>query len=117
VTEYNILGLRDSLRYFEYFRDILKSKLPIFIANNVGKAGKYQMPQEEFEKGLGSKILFNIPFGQEVYETATSGEVMAENKKNSPISKALQQIADYLSNHEVSSNQTKSNLFSFLKGK
>ena len=73
VTEYTIMGLRESLRYLEYCRDVLK-RPAIFVGNRTGMAGKHQMPQEEFEKGLGQKIACNIPFVIDAHAAATAGE-------------------------------------------
>jgi len=116
VTEYTMAGLRDSLRYLEYCRDILKIPAPLFIANKVGIAGKHQMSQAEFEKGLGVPILFNIPFSSEIYDVATSGEVLVEHVKQAAASKVFQEIANHLSDAQADKKE-KSGLFSFLKGK
>jgi Flp pilus assembly CpaE family ATPase len=95
VTEFTIMGLRESLRYFEYCRDILKSRTPIFVASRVGMAGKHQMPQAEFEKGLGQKITFSIPFVLDAHAAATAGELLTETTKNAPVIKALQSLAEH----------------------
>lgn len=93
VTEFTIMGLRESLRYFEFCRDALKTKPPIFVASRTGMAGKHQVPQPEFEKGLGQKVEYNIPFNLDAHAASTSGELLAETTKNAPIIKALQSLA------------------------
>jgi len=93
VTEYTLMGLRESLRYLDYCRDILKIAPPVFVANRVGLAGKHQMPQPEFEKGLGRKIDFTIPFVLDAHVSATTGEVLAETFRNAPATKVLQALS------------------------
>ncbi len=95
VTEYTIAGLRESLRYLEYCRDILKIAPPVFVANRVGLAGKHQMPKDEFEKGLGQKIKFDIPFVLDAHAAATVGEVLAETAKNIPATRVLHLLAEH----------------------
>jgi pilus assembly protein CpaE len=107
VTEYTIMGLRESLRYLEYCRDILKITPPIFVANRVGLSGKHQMPQAEFEKGLGAKISYNIPFVLNAYAASTAGEVLSEATKNGSASKILQAIAEHFVEGENSKSKPK----------
>lgn len=101
VTEYSIAGLRESLRYLEYCRSVLKIKPPVFVANRVGLAGKHQMTQDEFEKGLGSKVQFNIPFVLDAHAAATSGEVMAQSAQNAPATKALVALSEYFTESQI----------------
>lgn len=119
VTEYNIYGLRESLRYLEYCRDVLKIKPPVFVANRIGLAGKHQMPQEEFEKGLGAKILYNIPFVLDAHAAATAGDVLAESAQNTPAVKVLHQLAEHFAEGVVTDkkSQKPAGFLSFLKGK
>ena len=118
VTEYTIAGLRESLRYLEYCRDTLKVKPPIFVANKIGLAGKHQMEREEFEKGLGLKVAFNIPFIVDAHAAATSGEVLAETAKNAPAAKVLQSLSEHFAetgtDPKVKAKQN-GGLFSLLK--
>lgn len=118
VTEYTIAGLRESLRYLEYCRDVLKRKPPIFVANRVGLAGKHQMPQEEFEKGLGQKVAFNIPFILDAHAAATSGEVLAEiAPKNAPAVKMLHTLSGhFMDGLEAAEQKPAKSLLSMLKG-
>jgi pilus assembly protein CpaE len=119
VTEYTIMGLRESLRYLEYCRDMLK-RTPVFVGNRTGMAGKHQMPQAEFEKGLGVKIAYNIPFVIDAHAAATAGELLAETAKNSPATKALHALAaqfvDGAEAKEKESAGKSKSLLGFLKG-
>lgn len=95
VTELTITGLREALRYLEYFRNHLKVAPPVFVANKVGLAGRHQMPQVEFEKGLGAKIDFAIPFVIEAHAAATAGEVLVQTSKSLPATRALHSLAGH----------------------
>jgi pilus assembly protein CpaE len=118
VTEYTITGLRESLRYLEYCRDVLKVPVPLFVANRVGMAGKHQIPQAEFEKGLGQKIEFSIPFVLDAHAAATAGELLVETAKNAPASKALHALAaHFVEGADVKAAETKKGMMGFLKGK
>jgi pilus assembly protein CpaE len=117
VTEYTIMGLRESLRYLEYCRDILKVRPPIFVASRTGMAGKHQMPNAEFEKGLGHKVDFNVPFILDAYAAATAGELLAETTKNAPVLKALHALAaHFVDGAETKEPKAKKGLMGVLKG-
>lgn len=116
VTELSLLGLRESLRYLEYCRDVLKVPVPIFVANKVGVAGKHQMPLSEFEKGLGAKIAYSVPMVSDAHAASTAGQVLAETAKNSPAVKNLQALAtSFVPGAEQKSSPKKSGMLSFLK--
>jgi pilus assembly protein CpaE len=117
VTEFTIMGLRESLRYLEFCRDYLKVGVPIFVANRVGLAGKHQMPQAEFEKGLGVKISYSIPFVLDAHAAATAGEVLVETAKNAPATKILHALAGHFAEQKdaVAASKPKG-LLALLKG-
>jgi pilus assembly protein CpaE len=117
VTEYSIPALRESLRYLEYCRDTLKVKPPVFLANRVGLAGKHQMTQEEFEKGLGAKIMFNVPFVLDAHAAATSGDVLAETAQNAPATKVLTALSEYFAEMQIKAQPKNAlgGLLSFFK--
>lgn len=117
VTEYTITGLRESLRYLEYCRDVLKVGTPLFVANRVGLAGKHQMPQAEFEKGLGQKVAYSIPFILDAHAATTSGELLVETAKTAPASKVLHAIADHFAGkREIKPTSKMQKLLGFAKG-
>lgn len=118
VTELSLMGLRESLRYLEYFRDVLKIAPPIFVANRVGVAGKHQMPQSEFEKGLGAKVEYTIPLVLDAHAAATEGKVLAEKTKNSPAVKAFHTLAQRFvdsADGAPAKKPEKSGMLSFMK--
>ncbi len=51
------------------------------------------MPQAEFEKGLGQKVAYLVPFVLDAHAAATAGELLVETVKNSPATKALHALA------------------------
>lgn len=117
VTELSLMGLRESVRYLEYCRDTLKVSPPIFVANRVGVAGKHQMPQSEFEKGLGAKIEYVIPLVLDAHAASTEGQVLAERTKNSPAVKAFRALAERFVEGvaEQAKKQEKAGFLSFMK--
>lgn len=117
VTELSLMGLRESLRYLEYFRDILKIQPPLFVANRVGVAGKHQMPVSEFEKGLGVKLSYSVPLVLDAHASSTAGQVLAETSKNSPAVKVFSALAaHFMPEDDSNKKQVKSGgIFSFLK--
>jgi pilus assembly protein CpaE len=117
VTEYTIMGLRESLRYLEYCRDVLKVPPPIFVASRVGMAGKHQMPNAEFEKGLGHKIAYSVPFILDAHAAATAGELLVETTKNAPAIKALNALAaQFVEGAQAKELPTKKGLLGIIKG-
>ncbi len=77
------------------------------------------MPQEEFEKGLGQKVVFNIPFILDAHAAATSGEVLAEiAPKTQPAVKVLHALSEYFTENRVEDKKPSKleNIFSLLKG-
>jgi pilus assembly protein CpaE len=93
VTETTMLGLRDALRLNDYFRDTLKIKPPVFIANREGVAAKHHMPRAEFEKGLAAPFSFVMPFVQDAYASANSGEILVDNAKHAALIKEYHALA------------------------
>ena len=116
VSEYNIMGLRESLRYLDFCKDNLQTSIPLFIANRVGLAGKHQMPQAEFEKGLGQNISFNIPFALDANAASISGEIFAETAKNAPATRELHAIAAHFVGEAAEKPATKLGLLAGLFG-
>jgi len=119
VTEYTIMGLRESLRYLEYCRDGLKVPLPLFVVNRSGMSGKHQMPQAEFEKGLGVKPSYTIPFILDAYAASTAGQLLVETAKNAAASKVLHALAaHFVEGAKAKESQTKAKgMLGFIKGK
>jgi pilus assembly protein CpaE len=93
VTELSVAGLREALRYLDYCRDVLKASTPIFIGNRHGAMGKYNMPPQEFEKGLGAKLACVLPHAAEACKASMNGQVLAEAARGSAVARHLQTLA------------------------
>lgn len=120
VTELHLAGLRDALRLHDLFRDALKIAPPAFVANRTGLAPKHEMPKGEFEKGLGGKIAFSIPFEPACYGAGDAGKVLVESAKTSAAAKALRAIASsFLDGDETADDAStkRRGVFSLLKRK
>ncbi len=119
VTETTMLGLRDALRLHDYFRDTLKVKPPFFVANRQGVAGKHHMPRGEFEKGLGAPFAHVMPFVQEAYASANTGEILVDNAKNAGLIKEYDALADRFmtASTDKPAPEKPKGLLGFLKGK
>lgn len=96
VSEMTLLSLRDTLRIHDLFRDVLRAKPPLFVANKTGMAPKHEMTLADFSKGLGTKVEHSIPFAPEVF-LEIGAEMECLKHKNSPALKALRHLAVHLS--------------------
>lgn len=93
ATELSLTGLRDAMRLMDYFRDTLKIAPPMLIGSRVGALGKQELPIPNFEKGIGGKIAFQIPYSQDAFAALGEGEVLVRKARQSPISQAYAAIA------------------------
>lgn len=92
VTDMTLPGLRDAMRLGDLFRDNLRLKAPIVIANRLGLAPKQEMTMADFSKGLNTKVEYHIPFAPDMLMNI-SGELEPLKHRNTPVMKAIQQIA------------------------
>lgn len=96
VSELSLLSLRDALRLNDYFKDHLKIRPPVHVVNRAGMTGKHEMAKADFERGIGSKVGFYVPYTIEAFSLADNGEVLAEKLKQSPAAGVLLQLARHL---------------------
>lgn len=66
VTEPSLLGLRDTLRMTDAFRERLGLTQPFCVLSKVGMMPKQEIPQAEFEKGAGLEMAATIPFAPDL---------------------------------------------------
>lgn len=95
ATDLSLAGLRDTLRLSDLMRDALKLKPPIVVANRVGMAPKQAVKQDDFEKGVGAKIAYSIPFAPDVY-VHVGPEIPAVKSKGHAAVKPLLALAAQL---------------------
>lgn len=96
VTELTLLNLRDTLRMNDLIRESLKMKQPpLIVANRVGLAPKMAVKQADFEKGIGSKVDFMIPFSPELYMQITT-DISVLKFKEHAAARPMYQLAERL---------------------
>ena len=117
LTETTVPGLRDALRLSDYFKDHLKIRQPLFVANREGVAGKHHMSKSDFEKSLGAEISYVIPFVMDVYGATNTGEALLESSKNAPVVKVIVQlVARFVDGADIHEAKPKKDWLSLLKG-
>ena len=95
VTELTLLSLRDAMRISDLMRESLKMKPPIIVANRVGFAPGHEMEVGDFERGLGGKVLYRVPFAPDVF-MQVSGEIPASKHKAHAAVKSMYDLAAQL---------------------
>lgn len=115
VTDMSLQGLRDTLRITDLLRDVWRIRPPLVIANRVGLAGKQEMGNAEFKKGLNGEITFHIPFAPDFF-MQIGGEMEALKNKKAPALKVLQQLVERIVPPEEGANVKKKPSF-WNKGK
>jgi pilus assembly protein CpaE len=92
VSDLTLQGLRDGLRLADLFRDFLKIKPPLFIANRAGFAPKFEMTPADYAKGLKQEVKFHVPFAPEIFMDLTA----SLKETGAPALKTVRQIAQAL---------------------
>jgi pilus assembly protein CpaE len=95
VTELSLLNLRDTLRHNDMMRELFKIKPPVIVANRVGAAAKFEMSPADFEKGIGAKIDFSVPYLPEMYMQIGT-DITALKSKDHAAVKPLLKLAETL---------------------
>lgn len=93
VTDLSLLGLRDSLRLSDLFRDYLRIKLPVFIANRAGMAGKHELGKADFKKAVSADVAYQFPFAPEFFVPISADLKIKANKKAAAY-KVLEQLVN-----------------------
>ena len=91
VTTATLAGLRDSIRWLEYFATVA-DRAVVKVLQGPTPADT-ALPQAEFEKSLGRKIDLVIPFDTSTAAAAANaGKAIPEIAPQSPISKAIAEL-------------------------
>lgn len=101
VTEMNVPGLRDTMRWNDLIREKLHKPELEIIVNREGLSKKNAMPRRDFEKSLGAEIDWEIPFEPDLFAYENSGEVLASKHHQSKLVKSLQDIASNITGGEA----------------
>lgn len=107
ATELSIISLRDAMRLHDFLKTKLGLKHIHFVANRQGMLPKYELPQAEFEKSLGTKLAGTIPFDGESLTMLASGNLAVSQKTQShPLAKAVIALARKLNDSAVDATDT-----------
>lgn len=95
VAEPTLASLRDTLRLRDYFKDNLKLPAPHIILNKEGLAPKHEMTVADFEKGLGDKLMYHVPFAPDLFFDMNA-DLPAMQSMNTPAMKTLLELVESL---------------------
>lgn len=95
VSDLSLAGMRDTMRTLSMLPSLNASCNALIVANRTGEHKQGEMPRSEFEKGIGRKIDFILPFDAKTVATATNfGQPVAAGK--GPVAKGITDITDRL---------------------
>lgn len=95
VSDFSLAGMRDTMRTTGFLPTLNASCNSVIVASRAGEHKQGEMPKSEFEKGIGRKVDFVLPFDANTVATATNfGQPVAAGK--GPVAKGLGDIADRL---------------------
>ena len=95
VSDFSLAGMRDTMRTINMLPSLNASCNVIVVANRAGEHKNGEMPRSEFEKGIGRKIDFILPFDAKTVATATNfGQPVAAGK--GLVAKGITEISDRL---------------------
>ena len=93
VTDLSLAGMRDTMRLAGLMPGTNASCHVSVVANRVGEHKQGEMPRAEFEKGIGRKVEFLLPFDPRTVAAATNfGQPVAAGK--GPVARGLRDIAE-----------------------
>ncbi len=116
VSDLSLAGMRDTMRTIGFLTTLNASCSSVIIASRVGEHKQGEMPRAEFEKGIGRKIDFTLPFDAKTVAAATNfGQPVAAGK--GPVAKGLGEIADRLCGPAAGSEQAGAGVLRKLFGK
>lgn len=95
VSDLSLAGMRDTMRIISMLPSVNAACNVIVIVNRAGEHKQGEMPRAEFEKGIGRKIDFILPFDAKTVAAATNfGQPVAAGK--GLVAKGICDIADRL---------------------
>lgn len=116
VSDLSLAGMRDTMRTIGFLPSMNASCKSVIVASRVGEHKTGEMPKAEFEKGIGRKVDFVLPFDAKTVASATNfGQPVAAGK--GPVAKGLGDIVTRLCGSAAGSSVTQANLLSKLLGK
>ncbi len=116
VTDLSLAGMRDTMRIVGMLPSLNASCNIVIVANRAGEHKQGEMPRSEFEKGIGRKIDFILPFDAKTVATATNfGQPVAAGK--GPVAKGICDITDRLCGPAAGDTLTRTNLWQKILSK
>jgi pilus assembly protein CpaE len=95
VSDLSLAGMRDTMRLMSFLPNINASCNIMVVVNRAGEHRQGEMPRAEFEKGIGRKVDWVLPFDPRTVAAATNfGQPVASTK--GPVAQGLREIADRL---------------------
>lgn len=92
VSDFSLAGMRDTMRTIGFLPTLNASCNSVIIGSRAGEHKQGEMPKAEFEKGIGRKVDFVLPFDAKTVASATNfGQPVAAGK--GPVAKGLEDIA------------------------
>lgn len=116
VSDLSLAGMRDTMRTIGFLPTLNASCNSVVVVSRAGEHKNGEMPKVEFEKGIGRKADFVLPFDAKTVASATNfGQPVAAGK--SPVAKGLTDIADRLCGGAAGSDLSAAGLLRRLIGK
>ncbi len=116
VSDLSLAGMRDTMRTIGFLPTLNASCNSTVIASRAGEHKNGEMPKAEFEKGIGRKVDFVLPFDAKTVAAATNfGQPVAAGK--GPVAKGLGNIADRLCGSAAGTDLARSGLLRKLFSK
>lgn len=110
VTDYSLAGMRDSMRLAGLLPTVNASCNVSLVANRAGEHKQGEMPRAEFEKGIGRKIDFVLPFDAKAVASATNfGQPVASSR--GPVPSGLREVAERLCGPAAGSGPQRSGMW------
>jgi len=110
VSDYSLAGMRDSMRLVGLLPSMNASCNVSLVVNRAGEHKQGEMPRAEFEKGIGRKIDFVMPFDAKSVAAATNfGQPVASLR--GPVSGSLKEIAERLCGPAAGSGPQRSGIW------
>jgi len=95
VSDFSLAGMRDTMRTASMLPGLNASCNVTIVVNRAGEHKSGEMPKSEFEKGIGRKVDFILPFDAKTVATATNfGQPVAGGK--GLVAKGIAEITDRL---------------------
>ena len=110
VSDLSLAGMRDTMRTIGMLPGINATCNIIIVVNRAGEHKQGEMPRAEFEKGIGRKIDFILPFDAKTVAAATNfGQPVAAGK--GLVAKGICDITDRLCGPMAGAGITRSGLW------